>query len=338
MTRIVLATTAESLRALVPAFTVEAEYGSSVVCGSRGTLAHHEAAIAAGLDSGCPCLLSPADELWGQAISETDFCGSPSPSPNAPASTPVIGVSHWDWDTAGGVFALLGVKPTHGLWREVWQSIAYSDVHGPHRAEEFGSYAEVHPIVEAMRAYASTHRIAAPRGATVVDITEGVESYRTLLAALDQEIESAVASDLERERLGTYLESGLPLLEAGLRFRIDQQNLEAGSYVASFAGGRILLRASDRFVNHLYHHEGRVAPCVIGFNTALGRVTLSFEHPDALGKLSASELMRAHFGEGAGGHRGIAGSPREGVYSLGEAEALARFVEGRVKGSSLAPM
>lgn len=328
MTQIVMSTSAEALTALLPTFTVEAEYGSSVVHGSRGTLAHHEAAISAGLDSGCPCLLSPGDELWGAA----DLAGIPRNRPDQscvlPDSTAVIGVSHWDWDTAGGVFGLLGVKPCHGLWPKVWQSVAFTDERGPHRAEEFIEYTEVRPVVDAMRAYASANRITTPRETTAVDITERAVGYSNFLTELDQELERAASFGFALKTQGAYLDSGLPLLEAGLRYHIAQQDLEADSYVASFGGGRILLRASDRFVNHLYRHENRVAPIVIGFNTVQGSITLSFENLDAQSGLSASELMRLYFGDRAGGHRGIAGSPRNGSYSLPDAKNLARFVEG----------
>ena len=306
--RILLSTSAEALEAQRPAFTVEAEYGSTVVRGSLGTLAHHEAARAASLDSGCPCLLAPGDALWGAAALALD--------------RPVIGVSHWDWDTAGGVLGLLGVKPVHGLWSTVWQAVAHVDEQGPHRAEAFVAYPAVRPLVEAMRAHAEAHRIPAPGGAAVVDVTEAVARDRSFLAALD--LEWGRAGQPEGNPVPAAVER--PLLAAGARFAAEQEGLAAASFVAGFCGGRLLLRAGDRFVNHLYRHDGRVAQAIVGFNTATGAITLSFERPDALGSLSAAALMCRTFGDRAGGHRGIAGSPRGEVRSLVEAEALALAV------------
>lgn len=310
--RILRSTSAEALEALSPAFTVEAEYGSTVVPGALGTLAHHEAARAAGLDSGCPCLLAPNDALWGAAAL-------------APGR-PVIGVSHWDWDTAGGVLGLLGVKPVHGLWPTVWQAVAHVDERGPHRAEEFAAYPKVRPLVEAMRAHAGANRSAAPLGGGVVDVTEAAARDHRFLAALDLELGRGETLGL---RAGDGLachEAELPLLAAGARFAAELEGLASASFVASFGGGRVLLRVSGRFVNHLYRHEGCVAQALVGFNTDTGAVTLSFERPDALPDLSAAALMCRTFGDRAGGHRGIAGSPRGEVRTLAEAEALARAV------------
>lgn len=322
--QILLATSAETLEAVRPAFTVEAEYGSTVVQGKLGTLAHHEAARAAGLDSACPCLLAPGSALWGAAAGMIDGPFGPSQVPGE--AWPVIGVSHWDWDTAGGVFGLLGVKPVHGVWGKVWQAVAHVDEQGPHRAETFAAYPEVRRQVEAMRAHASANRVTVPRGVAVVDATEEAERDLRFLLALDQELECAGALGLLPGDGPVHLEADLPLLAAGVRFAAEQEDLAWDSFVASYGGGRLLLRASDRFVNQLYRHEGRVAMVIVGFNTATGAVTLSFERPEATAGLSAAALMRQQFGDRAGGHRGIAGSPRGEVRSLAEAEALARTV------------
>jgi len=90
--------------------TVEAEYGERVVQGSVLTLAHH------GPRSGrpCPCGISNFPKM----------------------GIDVIGISHIDLDTLGGILAILGRKREDG-WRGLFWGIATKvDTMGVHKLHE----------------------------------------------------------------------------------------------------------------------------------------------------------------------------------------------------------
>ena len=68
-----------------------------------------------------------------------------------------------------------------------------------------------------------------------------------------------------------------------------------------------------------------VRPCTISYSTKKKAITIAFE--DGGKKHNAAEIMRNLFGAGAGGHAGIAGTPRGGVYNVFDLTRTIEYVE-----------
>lgn len=259
MTTIIISSNPEALRNSLSTFantaTVEAEYGSVCVAGSRATLAHH------GARSGnlCPCL-----------------------EENRVFELQAIGVSHIDLDTLGGIAALLNMKPEADGF---WSLAAFVDVKGPHRLAEAGASAADLARIHAFWAWSEGHKVFAPRDGSPLDVT------REVMAALAI-IEDIIADDPQ-------------MLDAGEAFRLAGEALESASFVERI--GDVILRTSASFVNHLYTHDVP-ARAVVGYSEKFNSVTVSFADP-GVGD-NACEFVQSLWGALAGGHKGIAGSPR----------------------------
>lgn len=105
--KVFIANNAAALRAVGPTHTVEAEFGLEVCEGSSVTLAHHGPRS----DNPCPCLgdnISDCpyneDSQGCAEFVEKGLCHQEC------LDNKIIGVSHFDLDTLGGVMCCLGVK------------------------------------------------------------------------------------------------------------------------------------------------------------------------------------------------------------------------------------
>ena len=255
--------------------TVEAEYGRRVITGSWATLAHH---VDGWRDKPCPCLHR-----------ET------RPTPERL----IIGVSHFDLDTLGGVLSLLGLRGSINPNEDIvsaafWHAAAYIDTRGPHRIEELDR--SVHSYLHAFWAWSESNRLVAPRDKSVLDVTNFFQDAEEVLSEILNGDESRLA--------------------AGQEWASNKEELEQKSFrfVFTFGGlSGIVRQSAGKFVNSLYAHDCRVYDAIIGHNTETGAITLSFERPRIR---NAKEVMQSVFGPEAGGHEGIAGSPRGIEFSL----------------------
>jgi hypothetical protein len=172
------------------------------------------------------------------------------------------------------------------------------DLNGPHKITSDANVSDIEAL-HAFWAWSEAHRTFAPRDGSVLDITSQVWE------AID-----AV----------TRILTGDPtLLEQGRVWAAKAAALEESSFRSS--NGKVILRVSEGFVNHLYAHKGVVSQGVVAFNPEKGTVTLSLE--SSLPEISCAVIARELWGNTAGGHAGIAGSPREG--GLGYEEAGRAF-------------
>jgi hypothetical protein len=230
--------------------------------------------------------------------------------PHLPAGSVVL-VSHLDLDTLGGVARAMGrsdVAP-----ESFWRLAAWVDVRGPHRLdagiEAVGATAR---DVDAIHAYwAWARRLPRFPRDEVSDVTAEI------LEGLDV-LSRAFAGDEE-------------VIAAGREFRRAGEALNAASFVRA-VGARVLLRRSSQFVNHLYATPaGVVHRAVVAKNDTTGAITVSLEKP--LQGFSCADFARDLWGPEAGGHAGIAGSPRGREMPLEEAvraaEALAAALAAR---------
>lgn len=271
--------------------TVEAEYGEEVVEGSSFTLAHH------GPRSGNP---SPCTKENVGVYSRPG----------------VVGISHVDLDTMGGIMALWGMKPEAPGF---WALAAYVDLNGPHKIEGVSSPSWTESDKDRLHAYwafSQSVRVFTPKQGEVADVTEQVMLHALAIALI--------------------LEGDGELIQAGRDFIQAEQALNKESFVR--CEGNVVVRRSPKFVNHLYRFEnnwGEVASAVVALNTTTGAVTVSFRespfpHQGAVG------LVQRLWGKEAGGHLGIAGSPRGVKMSEEEFERAVKWTIRAVRASRMA--
>jgi hypothetical protein len=264
------------------AAVVEAEYGSREVEGSSDllTLNHHVRT-----ERPCPCSLS--NDRFDDVREEIE----------------VIGISHFDLDTLGGIAALLGVKP-ESRHPGFWEMAEWVDTKGPHRIRECPAYdAASHVLLASFWAWSQANRLFPPRDGSATDCTEYVQK------AIEELKVIVLGND------GTEITRGQDFLE-------KEEALKAESFVrdgVSESGQRVVLRRSESFVNHLYYMEdGSPADIVVGYGEKFKAVTVS-RADDSVGVV-AKTFVQELWGELAGGHTGIAGSPRGQELGMSEAE------------------
>lgn len=219
----------------------------------------------------CPCLAP---------VSEVPFDGK-------------IGISHVDLDTVGGCGAAMGRKPGTPTF---WALAALVDVTGPHNPE-----VRKHPNYPDLLAYWAWSQRLENR-APLVGTGGGVLDVTALVGRCLNAVEQIFQEDPHG-----------PLHQAGQDFKDYEAQLAEESLVAVVPKGDIsvAIRSSEHFVNHLYTlASGMVVGAIVAYNTEKKSVTLSFKDCAARGKRNAADIMRRVFGPEAGGHPGIAGSPR----------------------------
>ncbi|MFB6226615.1 MAG: hypothetical protein ABEJ02_04655 [Candidatus Paceibacteria bacterium] len=229
----------------------------------------------------------------GTEVTMTDHQGGDDPKPCERSNDEfgdveldAIGVSHVDLDTLGGVMALLGVKPKDD---DFWSLAAFVDGHGVHRIPDYDPDEETLEKFNAYSAWAEENKIFSPRDGSADDVTEQVaESIETLKRILDGDEE---------------------LLQAGREFVEEKEELNESSFVEK--QGPVIVRVADGFTNHLYRTpSGELAEAVVSLRTDFHSATVSLAEPENV-DASAREIVQSLWGDEAGGHDGIAGSPRD---------------------------
>jgi len=217
-----------------------------------------------------------------------------------------LGLSHLDLDSLGGCAAIIGRKPEASTF---WQLAAFVDVNGPHKLGSAGAEPADVARLYAFWAWSQKNRYLPPRDGSVDDVTEQVMSALAV-------IERICADDPD-------------LLRSGEEFRLAEDALNKRSFCEYELG--VIVRVADTFVSHLYvAPEGNPAKAVVAFNTVTGAVTLSLADP--IEGVSACAIMQAIFGPTAGGHAGIAGSPRGARYRLADVLATAEAIRDALFG------
>jgi hypothetical protein len=205
-----------------------------------------------------------------------------------------VGLSHYDLDSLGGCLAILGLKPEVAGF---WKLAEFVDINGAHKLGESGATPENIRRLHAFWAWSGANKVFAPRDGAVLDVTDKV--------ATGVEVVARILADDEA------------LLAAGDAFAATEAKLNKESFVE--AEGGVVARVAPAFVNHLYTTpDGVVGMAVVTLNPLTGGVTVSFA--DAPKGASACAIVQALWGKEAGGHAGIAGSPR------GQRMTLADFV------------
>jgi len=271
--RILWAASLELAKTVEATVSIEAEYGDNVIFGRQYTAAHHGPRA----DRPAPCIDKDIPQIDGG----------------------VILVSHIDLDTVGGCGRVLG-HPAMDGHDAFWALAAHVDVNGPHRIADVKSSDRTKRELYAYWAWAQKHR---------------------LLRSTVEENEIHDMTGYVIEHLNTILEifnerEDGPLLQEGNELYGREAVLNEKSWVQTIQdpnGVKIAVRVSGEFVNHLYvQPDGTVVDGVVALNPRTGAITISWAdvRPGVTTSANACQIMQAVFGPTAGGHKGIAGSPR----------------------------
>ena len=305
--RVLLAPSADLARQVLAtenvAVTVEAEYGSYVAEGPLYTAAHHQPA--------------------GSPFAGNHVVEGGRRSPCCDTDIPVIEngevvlVSHVDLDTFGGVlrtmpeFAdLFPVKPKDvpalaadtrkmAKWMldtlqtvAFWNLAEFVDVRGPHK---LGNALPTPRTLSQLYAFWAWSR--SPEGGPrlprdqVTDVTDLVRAAGGALRRIFADDEA--------------------MLAAGDTYKAEEDALNRRTF--SRREGDVIVRIATKsreFCNHLYvDPDGVPAKAVASLSAESGSVTISLADP--VPGVSCRNIVQTLWGPEAGGHDGIAGSPRE---------------------------
>ena len=226
--------------------------------------------------------------------------GNPAPclASNIAGDFDACGVSHLDLDALGGWLALQGRKPDA---ESFWALATFVDVAGPHRLGEAKASTQDLARLQAWFAWSETNRCYAPRDGSALDVSEAFEAAAAALCEI--------------------LAGDPAMIAAGEAHRLAGEKLNEESFRQTF--GRVIYRRSDSFVNHIYTSpSGEVCEVVVAYNPKQGSITVSFANPGV--KDNACAFVQGLWGSLAGGHKGIAGSPRGQKMTRGQAVKAAK--------------
>lgn len=217
----------------------------------------------------------------------------------------VVGLSHLDLDSIGGALAILGLKPEAPSF---WALAEFVDLRGAHRLPQ--AKASEADVARLYAWWAWAKGLPRPAFAKPGEPPPPAQDVTSAVLAAGETLAKIVAGDED-------------LLAKGAKFRAEEVALNKKSLKATY--GSVLVRSSTEFTNHLYTPVGgETAKAVVAFNEKFRSVTLSFEGPET--GLNACSLVQERWGNLAGGHAGIAGSPRGKQFTAAEARRLARQV------------
>lgn len=198
-------------------------------------------------------------------------------------------VSHIDLDAVGGILALQGIKPEDDKF---WEAAAFIDVNGIHHIHELDQAEQ--DKLNAVYAWNTQQDRLNTRGVTEpIDVTEQVNAWKKALdIILDPR---AWKHDIMINAGREWEQNASKAVEEKLVF--ENENLRA------FITDGVFCSASYYSPNNQ-----EVAPATVVYNKKFDSITIAFE--DGGKTFSAKEIVQAMWGPEAGGHGGIAGSPR----------------------------
>ena len=219
----------------------------------------------------------------------------------SPVIPDIILISHLDLDCLGGVGLLIGYYNENE--QVFWKAAAHIDIAGPHRILEVPE--EARPKLRAFWAYNESHRQPQFPKDTTTDVTSVIAEYFIILEKLANNDAELIKAGEDWENKKIEQTEGSLVYESGLVRGFAGPYFTAASYCGS---------------------DSKVRPCTISYSTKKKSITLAFE----AGKespFSAVEIMQEIFGNESGGHRGIAGTPRGGVYNVFDLTRVIEHVE-----------
>ena len=194
-------------------------------------------------------------------------------------------ISHTDLDTVGGVMALRGDQPKDP---EFWAGAEFIDLNGPHNVYKLSG--RVQALLRAYWAWSQNQ--PRTRYTEITDVTDVVNRHMDFLwVLLDGGAEAAI-------------EAGRVWADEN-QAKTDALCIHETSLVRAFVTRGVFCNASY----YSKKMECAALACV-AYDEEKGSVTLSFADVNSLRGMSAKAMVQEVWGPDAGGHDGIAGSPR----------------------------
>lgn len=192
-----------------------------------------------------------------------------------------IVVSHLDLDTMGGVMALMGIKPAHD---DFWSVAEYIDLNGPHNLNKVSLLSK--EMIEAYWAWCSNGHYA-QKVDVVTDVTDLVFLHAEAIARI-------IHGDISLIQRGREWAKEVKMkVEACLKYEDD--------FIRAFVTDNVFCSSS-------YYSEltNTMASVTVVYQTTEKKITIA----TCDGSISCVEVVQDLWGPEAGGHDGIAGSPR----------------------------
>lgn len=222
-----------------------------------------------------------------------------------PNDLPIL-ISHVDLDTIGGIMALCGQRDmSDDTAAAFWALAAYVDCHGPHRLHEANAPEKIVRRLNAWYAWSNDNRAARADG--VVDMTDYV---RQAVGAVKEIIAGDAAMIVAGEE---WRQTATEQVEARL---VDEDE-------------RVRVFVTDGvFCSAAYYSPklDTVVKATVALNTQTHAISIAFE--DSGREHHAGEIAQALWGKGAGGHAGIAGSPRGKQMTRDNLDKAVAYVRG----------
>tara|TARA_R110002020_G_scaffold50716_2_gene143077 strand:+ start:20595 stop:21521 length:927 start_codon:yes stop_codon:yes gene_type:complete len=296
--KIVLAPTADLAATVDAHVTVEAEYGSVVATGSVYTAAHHQPGMEA-LPAPCEDVNIPVLEDGGTVL-----------------------VSHLDLDTIGGCLRAMDSSLMEAfVYDSFWRLAGFVDVNGAHK------------LAQANASEKDLARLYAFWAWKRANVGQMSRDECTDVTDLIWDAEGALGLILDGSASNDYGDA-TELLAAGVQMREEEAALNRSTLVETSSSVITRVTSFDPadgqgFCNHLYTDtNGEPYAAVVTFAKCGGSITISLA--DAIKGVSCREVMQEMFGPEAGGHDGIAGSPRNERMSLRSALNVASRLESLI--------
>ena len=231
-------------------------------------------------------------------------CNNPAARGGLDGRAGRILISHIDLDTVGGILALRGEQPKDP---EFWAGAEFVDVNGPHNAYKLSG--RVQALLRAYWAWSQSQPRV--RYTEVTDVTDVVYRHMDFLwVLLDGGAEAEAA-----------IEAGRVWADEN-QAKTDALCIHETSLVRAFVTRGVFCNASY----YSKKLECAALACV-AYDEEKGSVTLSFADVRSLRGMSAKAMVQEVWGPDAGGHDGIAGSPRGVAVTKEEFLLLLRNVE-----------
>lgn len=201
----------------------------------------------------------------------------------------IIALSHLDLDTLGGIIAVLNRKNNHETF---WKLAAKIDTLGAHKLLFIEHTEDDAKRVYAYWSFNDYEKVYADKSGNISDITDAV--YR-FIEALEEKI----------------LKMDEDIINAGQELKKNTEKLNMTSFVESMK--HVIIRRSDKFCNCIYHDmELHQYKAIVALNTKFNSIVISLNDP--IEGIDCAKFMQCLYGEEAGGHMGIAGTPRNKTY------------------------
>lgn len=225
---------------------------------------------------------------------EWQKCPPPCLQPNRKASAQPIKlamISHIDLDTVIGLMALEGCKPKNTYFsRAFYKAAGYIDLNGYHNLCKVSKRSQ--ELLNAANAYLK--EVADTRFKEITDVTDIYHKVRDFLINLlsDHEFRNQAIDKGEQWAQAMSAQTDVCLVKETANIRVFE--------------------TKGVFCNAAYYNrtQNKLYDACIALNTSQNSITVSFANVAELAPISAREIVQSIWGEKAGGHNGIAGTPR----------------------------